>query len=221
MAYYLFFIFLFLFIQLPCSRKKKEGIPTLCNSMDGTEDYYAIMLSEISQLVKDKYHMISHIIYFERERKGGRKEKYRNINVWEKPNSCLLGTWPATQACALISSTKKSPCWSSRMQYMHWTKGYGVIALIARMQEYRKQGVKLNWLLSPSIPVIHLWNVGLSSPQFKTSILEVLRVILPPGDTVSKDFLHVLFGHFWASHAHRLPKTEITILAAIINVNYH
>ena len=38
-----------------CSRDK-EGAPTLCNSLDGTGDYYA---NEINQVVKDKYHMIS------------------------------------------------------------------------------------------------------------------------------------------------------------------
>ena len=38
-----------------CSRKK-EGAPTLCNSVDGTGEHY---LNEISQTVKDKYHMIS------------------------------------------------------------------------------------------------------------------------------------------------------------------
>ena len=40
-----------------CSRKKK-GAPTFCNSMDGTE---SIVLSEIRQSVKDKYHTISPI----------------------------------------------------------------------------------------------------------------------------------------------------------------
>ena len=35
---------------------KEEGKLTLCNSMDGPE---SIMLSEISQSEKDKYHMIS------------------------------------------------------------------------------------------------------------------------------------------------------------------
>ena len=39
--------------------RKKEGAPTLCDSMDGTE---STMLSEISQAMKDKYHMISPII---------------------------------------------------------------------------------------------------------------------------------------------------------------
>ena len=38
--------------------RDKEGAPTLHNSMDGTG---SIMLSEISQAVKDKYHMISSI----------------------------------------------------------------------------------------------------------------------------------------------------------------
>ena len=36
--------------------REKEGAYTLCDSMDGTGD---IMLSEISQAVRDKYHMIS------------------------------------------------------------------------------------------------------------------------------------------------------------------
>ena len=38
------------------AERKKEGAPTLCNSMDGTGD---CMLSEVSQSVKDKCHMVS------------------------------------------------------------------------------------------------------------------------------------------------------------------
>ena len=38
--------------------RKKEGAPTHCDSMMELE---SIMLSEISQVVKDKYHMISPI----------------------------------------------------------------------------------------------------------------------------------------------------------------
>ena len=40
-----------------CSRKK-EGAPTLWDSMDGSGEH---MLSEVSQVVEDKYHMISPI----------------------------------------------------------------------------------------------------------------------------------------------------------------
>ena len=41
-------------------QKEKEGAPTLCDSMDGTAGFsLSIMLSEIIQAVKDKYHMIS------------------------------------------------------------------------------------------------------------------------------------------------------------------
>ena len=36
--------------------REKEGAPNLCDIRDGTE---SIMLSEISQAVRDKYHMIS------------------------------------------------------------------------------------------------------------------------------------------------------------------
>ena len=38
--------------------REKEGAPTLWDSMDGTGEY---MLTEVSQTVKDKYHMISPI----------------------------------------------------------------------------------------------------------------------------------------------------------------
>ena len=36
--------------------REKEGAYTLCNGMDGTGEHYA---NEISQTVRDKYHMIS------------------------------------------------------------------------------------------------------------------------------------------------------------------
>ena len=42
--------------EILCSRKK-EGAPTLCDSMDGTGE--STKLSEINQAVRDKYHMIS------------------------------------------------------------------------------------------------------------------------------------------------------------------
>ena len=34
------------------------------------------------------------------EREGREKEKERNINMWLPLVCLLLGTWPATQACA-------------------------------------------------------------------------------------------------------------------------
>ena len=37
--------------------REKEGASTLLDSMDGTD---SIMLSEISQVIKDKYHMITY-----------------------------------------------------------------------------------------------------------------------------------------------------------------
>ena len=38
--------------------QQKKGAPTICDSMDGLD---SIMLSEISEAVKEKYHMISPI----------------------------------------------------------------------------------------------------------------------------------------------------------------
>ena len=39
----------------------------------------------------------------------GEKKRERNINVW-LPLACpLLGTWPATQACALAGNRTRDP----------------------------------------------------------------------------------------------------------------
>ena len=40
------------FTQWNSMSRKKEGVPTLCDSMDGTGEQ-SIMLSKISQVVKD------------------------------------------------------------------------------------------------------------------------------------------------------------------------
>ena len=45
------------FTQWNSMSRKKEGAPTLCDSMDGTGE--STKLSEINQAVRDKYHMIS------------------------------------------------------------------------------------------------------------------------------------------------------------------
>ena len=46
------------FTQWNTTQQKERGAPTLHNSMDGTGKYYA---SEISEVVKDKYHVFSPI----------------------------------------------------------------------------------------------------------------------------------------------------------------
>ena len=49
-------------------------------------------------------------IYSFLEREEGReKEKERNINVWLPLACSLLGTWPATQACALTGNRTRDP----------------------------------------------------------------------------------------------------------------
>ena len=42
-------------------------------------------------------------IYLDRG-EGREKERERNVNVWLPPVRPLLGTWPATQACALTGN---------------------------------------------------------------------------------------------------------------------
>ena len=41
--------------------------------------------------------------------KGREKESKRNINVWLPLMCCPLGTWPATQACALTGNRTSDP----------------------------------------------------------------------------------------------------------------
>ena len=54
-----------------------------------------IYLGPLSLFLKD-------FIYLFLERgEGNEKERERNINVWLPLTCPLLGTWPATQACAL------------------------------------------------------------------------------------------------------------------------
>ena len=49
-------------------------------------------------------------IYLFLERgEGSKKETERNINVWLPLMHPLLGTWPATQACALIGNMNRQP----------------------------------------------------------------------------------------------------------------
>ena len=47
-------------------------------------------------------------IYFQREGKGERKRE-RSINVWLPFTNPQLGTWPATQACALNGNQTSDP----------------------------------------------------------------------------------------------------------------
>ena len=44
------------------------------------------------------------ILFIFREGKGGEREREKNINVWLPPAHPLLGTWPATEACALTGN---------------------------------------------------------------------------------------------------------------------
>ena len=43
------------------------------------------------------------------ERKGRKEERERNITVWLPLVHTLLGTWPATQACALTRNRTGDP----------------------------------------------------------------------------------------------------------------
>ena len=67
------------------------------------------------------------ILFIFREGQGGRKRK-RNINVWLPLAYSLLGTWPATQACALTGDQTGDPwvcslcsnCWATPARARFW-----------------------------------------------------------------------------------------------------
>ena len=63
------------------SSRKKEGAPTLCNSMHGTGEH---TLSEISQAVKDKYHMISPISRTYSTKQASKQNITRDIEIKNK-----------------------------------------------------------------------------------------------------------------------------------------
>ena len=48
-------------------------------------------------------------IYLFQRGEGSEKERERNINVWLSLMCPLLGTWPATQACALTGNRTSDP----------------------------------------------------------------------------------------------------------------
>ena len=48
-------------------------------------------------------------LFIFREREGREKERKRDINVWLPLTHPLLGTWPATQACALSGNQTSDP----------------------------------------------------------------------------------------------------------------
>ena len=59
---------------------------------------------------------LKYFIYlFLDRREGGEKERERNINVWLLLELPLLGTWPATQACALTGNRTGDPLVCRRM----------------------------------------------------------------------------------------------------------
>ena len=49
------------------------------------------------------------LVYFLERGEGKEKERKRNINVWLPLTLSLLGTWPATQACALTENSTGDP----------------------------------------------------------------------------------------------------------------
>ena len=61
--------------------RKKEGAPALRNSMDGSGEHY---LSEISQAVKDRFHMISPISGTQSTKQTREQNRTRVMEIKDK-----------------------------------------------------------------------------------------------------------------------------------------
>ena len=91
--------------------------------------------------------------------KGREKEKERNINVWLPLTWPPLGTWPTTQACALLGNQNgdplvHSPCW------IHWaTPARAIYNKICHFNHLSVQFSDINYISSVTQP--------LSLPTFK------------------------------------------------------
>ena len=74
------------------------------------------------------------ICLFLEARDGREKERERNINVWLPLTCPLLGTWPATQPCALTGNQPSDPLIHSLAPnpLSHTSQGNHVCSLIFR-----------------------------------------------------------------------------------------
>ena len=71
------------------------------------------------------FHIFKDFIYLFLER-GRDREREKNINVWLPLGHPLLGTWPATQACALMGNQTRDPLVHRPALYplRHTSQGY-------------------------------------------------------------------------------------------------
>ena len=83
---------------------------------------------------KNSFYFFKYFIYLFLERGTGReKERERNINVWLPLMWPPLGTWPATQACALTGNRTGYPLVHSPHS-VHWATPTRAGILILLMQ---------------------------------------------------------------------------------------
>ena len=64
--------------------------------------------SVLCSILGFSFSFLINYLFLER-REGKEKERERNINVWLPLLHPLLGTWPATQACALTGNRTGDP----------------------------------------------------------------------------------------------------------------
>ena len=79
------------------------------------------------------YYVFKDFIYLFLERREGReKERERNINVWLPLMHPPLGTWPATQACALTGSRTGDPLVHRPVlsPLSHTSQGYILVVIL-------------------------------------------------------------------------------------------
>ena len=93
---------------------------------------YYHFLTSILVLLKSifsiSYNFFKDFIYLYLEREEGReKEREKNINVWLLLTWPPLGTWPATQACALTRNWTSNPLWPALSPLSYTSQSYLII----------------------------------------------------------------------------------------------
>ena len=75
---------------------------------------YILNIKDLIRYILCKFSSIPQVVFFLKilfifREKGREGERERNINVWLPPPPLPLGTWPATQACALTGNWTSHP----------------------------------------------------------------------------------------------------------------
>ena len=102
-----------------------QRTPISCD-LTRNEDKFSLETISLSTNTSFNYLFFKRFyLFIFREGEGREKEEDRNINMWVSLACPLLGTWPATQACALTGNRTSDPlvCRSELNPLSHASQG--------------------------------------------------------------------------------------------------